>query len=243
LTPGEQIFSTGADPGKSCQDEGSFLPAIAQYLGDLAHPARQEQHPSPSGTPASAKAHRRPVGAKSAATRAKRSGTGFADWVGKERRVQARHGFIFWEVAMRWCTVLILLAPLGVVCGAPPEDAVKNELRQFQGPWKAIAIQQADGRQAPAEEVQYTRLAVEGNKFVLTGKGYTIPGTFTIDPTKSPRAIDVTITPKEGRPLKFLGIYQMKGDTRKSCFALPGRERPTQFSAEKGFIGFEWKRD
>jgi uncharacterized protein (TIGR03067 family) len=170
--------------------------------------------------------------------------------VGNERRVQAKHGFIFWEVAMRWFTVLILLAPLGVVCGAPlpppPQDPVKHDLLQFQGSWHALSIWKADGHQAPIEEVRYTRLAVKGDSFVLTGKDYTFSGTFTIDPTKSPRAIDVTITPKEGRPLKFLGIYQMKGvkgDTRKSFFALPGRDRPKQFSAEKGFIGFEWKRD
>jgi uncharacterized protein (TIGR03067 family) len=142
---------------------------------------------------------------------------------------------------MFWCSVLLSLAPLGD--GASSEAAAKQELQQFQGSWKAVSIQQADGRQASQEEIQHTGLVVEGNRFTLTGKGYTISGTFAIDPTRTPKGIDVVLTSKDGGETRFLGIYQIKGDTRKSCFALSGKERPTQFSPEKGYIGFEWKRD
>jgi uncharacterized protein (TIGR03067 family) len=143
---------------------------------------------------------------------------------------------------MCWCSLLIVLAPLGAG-GAPPDDAAKKELEQFQGSWKAVSILHADGSQASEDEVQNTRLVVEGNKFTLTGKDFTIFGTFTVNPTKSPKTIDVLLTSKDKREIKVLGIYQMQSDKRKSCFALPGEERPTQFSSEKGFFGFEWKRN
>jgi uncharacterized protein (TIGR03067 family) len=143
---------------------------------------------------------------------------------------------------MRWCRLLILLAPLGTG-GAPLEDAAKKELEQVQGSWKAVSIQHVDGRQASADEVQNTRLVIEGNKFTLTSKDSTIPGTFTVNPAKTPKAIDVLLTSKDGRETKFLGIYQIQGNTRKSCFALPGKERPTQFSSEEGYFGFEWRRN
>src|SRR5262249_45853031 len=146
------------------------------------------------------------------------------------------------EVAMRWCSLLILLAPLSAG-GAPLGDAAKKELEQFQGSWKAVSIQHADGRQASEDEVQNTRLVVEGNKFTLTGKDSIISGTFTINPAKTPKTIDVLLTSKDGREIKFLGIYQMQGDKRKSCFALPEKERPTQFSSDKGYFGFEWRRN
>jgi uncharacterized protein (TIGR03067 family) len=142
---------------------------------------------------------------------------------------------------MRWCSLLVLVAPLGVGAG-PLEDAAKKELEPFQGSWKAVSIQHADGRQASEGEVQNTRLVVEGNKFTLTGKDSTLSGTFTVNPTKTPKTIDVLLTAQDGRETKFLGIYQIEGGTRKSCFALPGRERPAQFSSEKGYFGFEWRR-
>jgi uncharacterized protein (TIGR03067 family) len=141
---------------------------------------------------------------------------------------------------MRWCSLLILLAPLGA-SGGPVPDAAKKELEQFQGSWKAVATH-ADGRQATDDEVQSTRLIVEGCKFTLTIKQSSISGTFTVNPAKTPRTIDVQLTSNEGRQVKFLGIYQIQGDKRKSCFALPGKERPTSFSPAKGYFGFEWRR-
>jgi uncharacterized protein (TIGR03067 family) len=143
---------------------------------------------------------------------------------------------------MRCCGLLILLAPLAVGVGAPSEDAAKQELQRFQGAWQAVAFQHADGRQASAEEVKNTHLVIEGNRFTLTCKDYTIAGTFTIDPSKTPKTIDVLLTAKDGLETRFLGIYQIQGDTRKSCFALAGKERPTQFSSEQEYFGFEWKQ-
>ncbi len=144
---------------------------------------------------------------------------------------------------MRCCGLLLLLAPLAVAVGAAVEDAAKKDLEQFQGSWKAVSIQHADGRQASEDEVQNTRLVIEGNKFTLTGKDSTISGTFTVNPAKTPKTIDVLLTSKDGRETKFLGIYQMQGDKRKSRFALPRKERPTQFLSEKGYFGFEWRRN
>lgn len=144
---------------------------------------------------------------------------------------------------MCWCSLLFLLILPGAGDGASPEDAVKKDLQQFQGTWQAVSIQRADGRQASKDEVQNTRLVVEGNKFTLTGKDYTISGTFTINPAKTPKAIDVLLTATDGSESRFPGIYQIQGNTRKSCFALPGKERPTQFVTEKGFFGFEWRRN
>ena len=143
---------------------------------------------------------------------------------------------------MFWSSTLMLLVPLAAGHGATPEDAAKKELQLFQGIWKAIAVQNADGNRAPEDDVRNTRLVVEGNKFTLTSKNATIAGTFTINPTKTPKTIDVRLESNEGKETKLLGIYQIKGGTRKSCFAFPGKDRPTRFSTEKEYIGFEWQR-
>jgi uncharacterized protein (TIGR03067 family) len=163
-------------------------------------------------------------------------------WLSKEE-ASGETWFHYREVAMWSCTLLILLAPLGAGDRAPSEDIVKKEIQLFQGSWRAVSIQHADGRRASEDEVQNTRLVVKGNQFTLTGKNYTISGTFTIDPIRTPKSIDAAVTSKDGRETKFLGVYQMEGNTRKSCFALPEKERPTQLSSKKGRFGFEWKRN
>src|SRR5262245_39894559 len=132
---------------------------------------------------------------------------------------------------MCWYSLLIGLAPLGAGNGPLSEDVAKLELQRFQGSWKAVAIHHADGRPATKEELQNTRLVVEGTTFTLTIKDVTISGTFTISPTKRPKTIGVLLRSKDGRETKFLGIYQIQGETRKSCFALPEKARPTQFSS------------
>ncbi len=144
---------------------------------------------------------------------------------------------------MYWCSLLILLAPLGIGDATSSDDAAKKELQQFQGSWKAVAIQHPDGRRASEDEVQNTRLVIEGNKLTLTGSNYSISGTFSVNPTRTPKTIDVLLPAKDGGETKFLGIYQMQSDKRQSCFALSGKERPTEFSSETGYFGFEWRRN
>jgi uncharacterized protein (TIGR03067 family) len=200
-------------------------------LGGLAHGPLEEQAQSAAGM------------VHHDVSSAIRGGIRFAERISERKSFRGKTWFYHGEVAMLWCSLLILLAPVGAGDGARSEDIAQNELQQFQGSWTAVSIQHADGRQASKDEVQNTRLVIEGKKFTLVGKNYTISGVFTINSFKTPKTIDVVLTSKDGRAMKFLGIYEMQGDTRKSCFALPDNERPTQFSSAKGYFGFEWKRD
>src|SRR5262249_6455911 len=61
-----------------------------------------------------------------------------------------------------------------------------------------------------------------------------IEGVYHLDPTKSPKTIDVTILGDEIRK-SALGLYALEGDTLKLCLSLnPGKvsERPTEFSSK-----------
>ena len=70
-----------------------------------------------------------------------------------------------------------------------------------------------------------------------------VPGTFTIDPTRAPKTIDVALDGSGKDQTKLLGIYRIEGDTRTSRFALPNNARPVDFGpAREGTVGFTWKR-
>ena len=67
--------------------------------------------------------------------------------------------------------------------------------------------------------------------------------TYTTDPAKKTIDLVNTIGPRKGKTQ--LGIYELDGDTVKFCFAGPGKDRPTEFTANDGSQRTlsAWKRD
>jgi uncharacterized protein (TIGR03067 family) len=137
-----------------------------------------------------------------------------------------------------WLLVLPLVWLTGGVCG---QDSAKSDLKQFQGTWQPVFIRNPEGQQATAEELKAVRLVVKGNEFTFTNKDATISGTFSIDPSKTPKTIDFLL--KGGKSdEKFLGVYEIRGERRLSCFALPKENRPKELRpTEKGYLLLEWK--
>lgn len=130
-----------------------------------------------------------------------------------------------------------------ILADNPSSKAISGELAKFQGSWKPVAIQYSDGRKAPADELRGIRLVVEGKRFTLTGKDYVINGVISIASTQHPKAIDVVVTSESGHETRILGIYEIEGERRRSCFVLSEQIRPKQFTFEKGFLCFEWTRN
>ena len=139
--------------------------------------------------------------------------------------------------------VLLLLFVAGTCIAAQPsDDAVKKELKLFHGKWACVGGQGMDGKPVAEDEIKRTSMVVEGNKFsIKQNDNVIIEGTFTVDPTKKIKTIDVDLKkPGEG---KVLGIYQIDGDMRKSCFATnDAKGRPDGFRKEAGYLILEWKR-
>lgn len=136
--------------------------------------------------------------------------------------------------------VLLLLVSGTFVMAQPSEEDVKKELKRFQGKWEAVAAQGFDGKSPTDVELQLTTLEVDGDKFTMKTGSLTINGAITVDPTKKLKTIDVYLNGDKNNIMR--GIYEIKGDTRKSCFALPGKDRPEKFRKEKDFMYLEWRQ-
>jgi|SRR5260370_27176617 uncharacterized protein (TIGR03067 family) len=140
---------------------------------------------------------------------------------------------------MRLWGVLLLagfLLPAGaalVMADDKKDDAVKEELKKFEGTWKLVSSEH-DGEKAPDDAIKTAKAMAKGGQVTLSVDGKTVmEADFTIDPTKKPKTIDATVTtagPDKGK--KTLGIYEIDGDTMKICFS--DKERPKEFSAKKG---------
>ncbi len=130
---------------------------------------------------------------------------------------------------------IILLMTLGCfAAGNTPDDATKDEVKNLQGTWVRIAVD-VDGRKSEdgKDSTKTITLIIKGDQYH--------DESFKIDPTKSPKQIDVMTNDDKGKPFTLPGIYELKGDVLKVCFPYPfeGKfdqihKRPTGFGSKKG---------
>ena len=116
---------------------------------------------------------------------------------------------------------------------------LEKEVRKFQGTW-TFESSETGGKELPAGELKGLILVFEDDKHtVKKGNEVIQVGTQKLDPSKSPKAIDVTLTEGVNKGAVMLGIYEINGDTLKVCFDAEGKKRPTQFKsapASKTFV-------
>lgn len=131
---------------------------------------------------------------------------------------------------MRKVAALLLVLAAGLVVVAA--DA-KDELDKLQGTW-ARTTAEVNGKPAPEGELKNTTLVIQGDQYTLKTPDRDRKGTLKLDPTKSPKEIDLTPSagPNKGKTLH--GIYELDGDTFRYCLAVDGKDRPTEFSSKPG---------
>jgi uncharacterized protein (TIGR03067 family) len=129
-------------------------------------------------------------------------------------------------------TIDFLMEHLGIERHA--EDRIKKEMLQLEGEW-SMASGVANGQSMPKEAVKTgKRIAKDGKTAITIGGRVLFKASFTIDPKKNPKAIDYAMTEGPTKGKTHLGIYELDGDTVKFCFAAPGMDRPSDFTAPKG---------
>jgi uncharacterized protein (TIGR03067 family) len=114
------------------------------------------------------------------------------------------------------------------------QDATRKEMTQLEGEWSMVQGE-ANGQSMPKETVALARrVAKDGETTITIGGQVYFKAKFTIDPTKKPKSIDYAMTEGPTKGKTHLGIYELDGDTLKFCFAAPGKDRPTDFTAKEG---------
>jgi uncharacterized protein (TIGR03067 family) len=142
-------------------------------------------------------------------------------------------------------TLLIALAVAAIsVAWAEDNEAAKKDLARLQGEWLMVSGT-ADGYPIPAEMIPYSKRVCKGDEITATvGGQLVLKAKITIDPSKQPKTIDYDVSDGPTKGKKHLGIYELDGDTLKSCFGAPGVERPADFVSKPGDkrTSTVWKR-
>ncbi|MBC8003206.1 MAG: TIGR03067 domain-containing protein [Opitutaceae bacterium] len=141
--------------------------------------------------------------------------------------------------------VALAVVAYSVTVRAEENPSITNELAQLQGTWSMVSGS-ADGQPMPAEMLKQMKRVCKGDETTTTMGGQVfMKAKFTIDPSKKPKTIDYQMIEGFTKGKKQLGVYEVDGDTFKSCFGAADAERPKDFTSQPGDkrTSSVWKRE
>jgi len=114
-------------------------------------------------------------------------------------------------------------------------DTAEEAEKKLQGAWTATTAER-DGK--PAADVVGHRLSFTGTCFQIRSKDGKLlyEGTFRVDPSTKPAAIDFEQAEGALKGKTWKGIYALEGDTLTTCDNAPNLDkgRPPAFEAKAG---------
>src|SRR5262245_28878345 len=113
----------------------------------------------------------------------------------------------------------------------PKDDLAKSEREKLAGTWKVTSAER-DGQPDKVSLNALTTVKADGKLHVKFADSTTGEGTFKLDPTKKPKAIDYTLDYGPNKGKLHEGIYVLEGDTLKICRSDPGKPRPKEFATK-----------
>ena len=114
---------------------------------------------------------------------------------------------------------------------AGDDEAQKKEKAAFEGIWKIVSFETAQGKDSNVEGATL-EFDKDGKNLTFTKGGETKKGTFKLNPAGKPKEIDI----KPGDEDKtFEGIYRLEKEKMTICLAPePGDGRPNEFALKDG---------
>ncbi len=139
--------------------------------------------------------------------------------------------------------VWALLATLGAAWAV--DDKVADEDKKFEGTW-VVTMMEVGGQKVPEQAFAEMTFTFKGKKYEQkVGDTLVEGGTQDLDPSKTPKNMDINVTDGETKGKKQLAIYEIDGDKAKICAAdHDDKERPSKFETKEGSKSmiFELKR-
>ncbi len=113
------------------------------------------------------------------------------------------------------------------------------DLTKLQGKWKIVYHETAG--EVDTEKHKWT-MEVRGDRYTFAGCEQKLTGRVRIDSTKKPKQVEYA-TDEDGGVQEYSGIYELDGDSYKTCDVEKGKDRPTEFKTKDptGQVAV-WKR-
>jgi RNA polymerase sigma-70 factor (ECF subfamily) len=131
------------------------------------------------------------------------------------------------------CLAVVFLTALAVPSRAV--DAVDKESNKLDGTWKFVSLK-SDGEEAPKEVIREWRWVIRDGVLTIPGEG---KSSLKVDPSKSPKALDMTSLEGKSKGKSFRCIYKLEKDRLTICFPegkqdSQDKTRPKEFDGGRG---------
>jgi len=127
-----------------------------------------------------------------------------------------------------------------------PKDAKKKDLEKLQGAWIASTLEY-NGEKVLGDTVKELKIVIEGDTMTIKSEAPEVEkygkATLKIDPTTTPKIVDISITKGDEKGTKFEAIYEVDKDEWKLCLKPFGKERPAKFESKDGDVLIVFKRE
>jgi uncharacterized protein (TIGR03067 family) len=138
-----------------------------------------------------------------------------------------------------WSVLVCVCAGLS----ARGDAGARDDAKKMQGTWKPVTAE-LGGKPFPDEALKAMKLVLADGKYTVTTAEQPDEGTVKLDPSQSPRAMDVVGTkgPNQGKTIP--AIYELSDTTLRICYNLSGKARPKEFKTRPATRLFlvEYKR-
>jgi uncharacterized protein (TIGR03067 family) len=128
--------------------------------------------------------------------------------------------------------IVIAFVAVGLTVGADDtkDEAVKKELKKFEGTWVAVSLSVND-QESTKESLEDVKVEFKGDKWTAFKKGSeNSRGSIKVDPSKKPpEIVNTWEDPYWNATITLKGIYKFDGDTLTTCWDLSGKRRPIEF--------------
>jgi uncharacterized protein (TIGR03067 family) len=115
-----------------------------------------------------------------------------------------------------------------------PDSHRKTLIASLEGNWTCSSAV-INGKPLAEPTVQLLRLTLTRERYITRkGEEVLFDSTYTTDPAKNPRQIDIVGTEGDLKGKNAQGIYSLTGDTLAICYTMPGKQRPTALESAPG---------
>jgi uncharacterized protein (TIGR03067 family) len=124
----------------------------------------------------------------------------------------------------------LLLTLVGLPALALPVSAADepDDLKLLAGVWKPKEANLGDNKIEPML-LETASVTYEGDKYTIKIGDKGEKGTFTLDPKKTPKAMDIFPTEGDNNGKTLLAIYELSGERLTICYSLTPTVRPEDF--------------
>jgi uncharacterized protein (TIGR03067 family) len=131
---------------------------------------------------------------------------------------------------MRLFLFAVVAAILSATIAPLRAGDTKKDQEGLQGTWQVVELT-FNGMSVPEDARKEIKLTFKGERVQIGKRGHS----FKLDPTKKPKAIDLTLLDEPNQGKTISAIYELKGDDLTLCIPFKlNADRPMAFKAEKG---------